>query len=256
MMVNINLLGERSQYMLRTFVLTIFGLVLIGCANYGMAPTETIQITSTIVDTTELGPNATPTKTSTDSTGATMSNLPKEITTQNPGIEVFSFRENEPAWYTVDDNVMGGVSRSSVEISDSNTLFFSGTMSLDNNGGFSSVRSDWTTTNLKGADGVMLRVLGDGKMYRLRIRSAETGSEISYNAAFETTPETWKVVYIPFDRMVPTYRGILMNVEALDPASIRSFGFMLSDKQPGDFALQVDWIRAVTEEEFESYQVN
>jgi hypothetical protein len=49
--------------------------------------------------------------------------------------------------------------------------------------------------------------------------------------------------------MVPTYRGFVMNVDQLDNANISSFGFMLSDKQPGEFGLQVDWIRAVSQEE-------
>jgi monofunctional biosynthetic peptidoglycan transglycosylase len=166
-----------------------------------------------------------------------------------PGTELFTFAAGEPGWYTVDDDVMGGVSSSTVTIVDPDTLFFSGSMSLDNNGGFASVRSDWTVTNLSRADGLLLRVLGDGKTYRLRIRTAEAGRDISYNALFETTPENWKLVYIPFVDMVPTYRGFVMDVGTLDAASIGSFGFMLSDKQPGEFELQVDWIRAVSEEE-------
>jgi len=35
----------------------------------------------------------------------------------------------------------------------------------------------------------------------------------------------------------------------LDTTAIRSFEFMLTDKQPGEFELQVDWIRAVSEKE-------
>jgi hypothetical protein len=40
-----------------------------------------------------------------------------------------------------------------------------------------------------------------------------------------------------------------MDVGRLDTTSIASFGFMLSDKQPGEFELQVDWIRAISEDE-------
>ena len=168
-----------------------------------------------------------------------------------PGIELFTFVAEEPGWYTVDDNVMGGVSSSKVTVTDAGTLFFSGTMSLDNNGGFASVRSDWSLTNLSNADGILLRVLGDGQTYRLRLRSAETGSDIAYNAFFETTAETWQTVYIPFADMVPTRRGFVMDVGGLNAATIGSFGFMLSDKQPGEFGLLVDWIRAVTEAEIQ-----
>jgi hypothetical protein len=175
--------------------------------------------------------------------------IPEPTTASLPGTELFSFAEGEPGWYTVDDDVMGGVSSSTVTVSAPDTLIFSGNMSLDNNGGFASVRSDWTVTDLSQADGVLLRVLGDGKTYRLRIRSASTGRDISYNARFETTPERWQLVYIPFAGMVPTYRGFVMDVGPLDTTRIGSFGFMLSDKQPGNFELQVDWIHIVSEEE-------
>jgi monofunctional biosynthetic peptidoglycan transglycosylase len=144
---------------------------------------------------------------------------------------------------------MGGVSNSNVAIQEANFLLFSGTMSLENNGGFASVRSDWVLTDLSGTDGVLLRVLGDGKTYRLRIRTTETGRDISYNALFETKSESWILAYIPFVEMVPTYRGFVMDVEALDPASIGSFGFMISDEQPGEFELQVDWMRAISDDE-------
>ena len=172
-----------------------------------------------------------------------------------PGIDLFNFDGGEPTWYTVDDRVMGGVSKSTVEIIDSEILHFTGTMSLDRNGGFSTARSDWNPVNLDGYDGILLRILGDGNFYRLRIRTTETGSDVSFNAIFETK-EDWQIVYIPFNEMVPTYRGFVVDVPRLNPASIGSFGFMLSDKQPGEFDLQVDWIRAVSEEELQDFNWN
>lgn len=168
------------------------------------------------------------------------------------GVEIFAFGEREPGWYTVDDMVMGGVSSSTVEITDTGILSFSGNMSLENNGGFSSVRSEWNPIDLTGADGMLLRVMGDGKVYRLRIYSESTGDNIAYNATFETTPENWKLVYIPFSSMVPTYFGYIVNVENLNTSRISSIGFMLSDKQPGEFDLQVDWIRAISEKDLPS----
>jgi hypothetical protein len=151
---------------------------------------------------------------------------------------------------------MGGVSSSTVDILEPNILSFSGTMSLANNGGFSSVRSEWQPIDLRGYDGILLSVLGDGKYYRLRIRSATTGSEISYNAIFETSADSWELIYIPFAEMVPTYRGFTMSVAELDTANIGSFGFMLSDKQPGEFGLQVDWMRAVSLEDLPIFGYN
>lgn len=166
-----------------------------------------------------------------------------------PGIEIFNFQTNEAYWYTVNDDVMGGISSSSVEIINPGYLSFSGSMSLENNGGFASARSDWAPIDLAEYDGILLRVFGDGNIYRLRIRTAEAGREISYNALFEAPSDKWNLIYIPFEIMIPTYRGFVMDVGPLDESSIGSFGLMLSDKQDGDFSLAVDWIRAVNEDE-------
>jgi len=221
---------------MRQFLITgLFCLFLLGCASF-----ETIKNkTPNNVSTTE-APSA--------SKGEFMQYTPNEESAL-PGRELFSFAPGEPTWYTVDDVVMGGVSSSRFEIVEPNTLFFSGSISLENNGGFSSIRSNWNIVDLSGFDGILLRVLGDGKVYRLRIRTEETGGDIAYNGAFETMPDKWIQVYLPFAKMVPTYRGIVMNEEQLDVTSIGSFGFMLSDKQSGDFELKVDWIRAVSEDE-------
>lgn len=205
-----------------------------------MTPQSTMTATATSISATKTPPMASPT--------------PRPQIVAIPGVELFDFT-TRPSWYTVDDNVMGGVSSSEAKIIDEN-LSFSGMMSLENNGGFSSVRSEWIPIDLSDYDGILLRVLGDGKTYRLRIRSAETGPNISYNASFETTPDSWEIFYFPFADMVPTYFGTVVDVGKLDTSRISSFGFMLSDKQPGEFELIVDWVRVVSDVELEIVSVN
>ena len=173
--------------------------------------------------------------------------------TRSPGIPLFDFSGREPAWYTVNDNVMGGVSQSLVIVdTELQRLSFSGDVSLENNGGFASTRSQWTNYNLGAFDGIALRVRGDGNSYRFRIRTEETGSGIAYTSLFATKADTWQEVYIPFSEMVPLYRGYVVKAAGpLNPESIRSFGLMLTDKQEGTFSLDVDWINAVAESKVE-----
>jgi monofunctional biosynthetic peptidoglycan transglycosylase len=209
------------MFMLRLLLFGLFGLILTGCAVSA----------------------------NNENTLSGRADLPEEEPAPLPGTLLFDFESDSQPWFSVDDNVMGGVSSSAGQILDSGALLFSGTMSLDNNGGFSSIRSPWNPIDLSFADGVIIRVLGDGKIYRLRIRTTTTGSDVAYNSFFETEKDTWTTVYLPFQTMVPTLRGFRVNTGELDPATISSFGFMLSDKQEGEFALQVDWIRAVAEEE-------
>lgn len=173
--------------------------------------------------------------------------------TQGPGLELFDFSGAEPSWYTVDDNVMGGISNSSVVIDTQfHSLSFSGAVSLENNGGFASTRSQWAGYDLSAFDGIALRVRGDGNTYRFRIRTEATGSVVAYTGLFTTEAGTWQEIYIPFAEMIPLYRGFVVNAAGpLDPQSIRSFGLMLSDKQQGEFSLEVDWINAVAERKTE-----
>ena len=171
------------------------------------------------------------------------------ITETLPGDLLFDFQPGTPAWSSVDDSVMGGISESASQILEDGTLEFSGAMSLENNGGFASIQSPWNPIDLTGYDGLLLRVRGDGQIFRLRIRTDGTGPQIAYNSLFETLDGEWTTIYIPFESMIPTYRGFRVPAGRLDPGAVTSLGLMLSDKQPGEFSLQVDWIRAVSEEE-------
>lgn len=241
----------RNQTARLVVTILVFGLLLAGCgltaAQQAPLPDTGFELDLKEQDSGELAPRLAATQSSTvPEREDDMENPTTEERAALPGLEIFNFGIGDPGWYTVDDRVMGGVSISTVEVIEPDVLRFSGIMSLESNGGFSSARSDWAPIDLEGYDGVLLRVLGDGNAYRIRIRTAETGSEVSYNAIFETSGEDWQIFYIPFDGMMPTYRGFLVDTGPLNPASIGSFGFMLSDKQPGDFELQVDWIRAVS----------
>ncbi len=175
--------------------------------------------------------------------------IESDSNSQDSEMLLFQFNGEEPFWYTVNDDVMGGISSSFINFDEnSDILTFSGNLSLENNGGFASIRSQWTNYELENYDGITFRVLGDGKTYRFRIRTEEAGSNISYTALFPTEANIWKEIYVPFSEMLPLYRGFVVSQAGpLDPGSIRSFGFMLSDKQTGEFKLEVENIRAVIE---------
>jgi len=52
----------------------------------------------------------------------------------------FSKQSNISSWRVVDDVVMGGVSSGNFEINEEGNGLYTGKISLDNNGGFSSLR--------------------------------------------------------------------------------------------------------------------
>lgn len=155
----------------------------------------------------------------------------------------FDGAPSEPRWVTVNDGVMGGRSRGALTVEDG-TLNFSGTLSLENNGGFSSIRTVDYAVDLSDVTAVVLRVRGDGRRYQLRLASDARfrGFDVAYRADFLAPAGEWTEVRLNLDSLQPSVRGTLLNGPPLDPARVRQIGVLLGDKQPGPFALAIDWI--------------
>jgi monofunctional biosynthetic peptidoglycan transglycosylase len=160
---------------------------------------------------------------------------------------LFDFQGQDGAarWVRVNDGVMGGLSQSQMKFTTEGTALFEGTLSLENNGGFASVRTIPDDFALGGYTGLVVRVKGDGRRYMLRLRTDRYWDGPAYEAGFDTVAETWVTVRLPFRDFVPTFRGRrLRNMPALDGTDVRQIGFMLADKKAGPFQLEIDWIRA------------
>ena len=151
--------------------------------------------------------------------------------------------DNSGRWMVVNDTVMGGVSRSNVNLHSDGYLLFTGELSTDYGGGFASVRTYLENLEISKYEGFILRVKGDGKTYQFRCRMADNINEISYRNYFQANNKDWQEILLPFKEFLPTYRGrVLTNFPQLDPKKIKQLGFMISDKQVGNFNLEIDWI--------------
>jgi monofunctional biosynthetic peptidoglycan transglycosylase len=148
------------------------------------------------------------------------------------------------AWRSINDGVMGG--RSSGGMSGgTDGLRFAGRLSLENNGGFSSVRR-LVEQDLSQATHVRLEVRGDGRDYQFRIRQNNRFDGVAWRAVFPTN-EQWQVVEIPLAEFVPVFRG--MTVRDAGPVSasmIEQIGFLLADKNAGRFELEIRRIEFLT----------
>ena len=156
----------------------------------------------------------------------------------------FTDTDRSSDWIIVNDGVMGGKSTSSMTISDSGIAVFSGEVSLENNGGFASTRTVVEERALSRCDGAVIRVRGDGRTYQFRIRTDTGFDGLAYRHEFEAVKGEWQEISLSFSDFEPTFRGrIVDDAGPLDPARIRQAGFMIADKQAGEFKLEVDWIR-------------
>lgn len=159
-------------------------------------------------------------------------------------ITEFTNAQEADLWRSVDDDVMGGVSDGTFTVTPAETGVFSGELSLENNGGFASVRRNVEDVDLAGARAIALRVKGDGRPYQFRLQTKTANDSISYRAEFETNADEWTEVSLPVADFEPVFRGkVVADAPELKPNEVKQIGFLLADKQPGNFRLETDWIR-------------
>ncbi len=158
----------------------------------------------------------------------------------------FQTATNSPAWEVVNDDVMGGVSTSQFQVLTNGCAVFSGTVRLENNGGFASVRSAAVRENLTGRTAFVVRVRGDGQRYKFSVRTGTGFDTPLYQCSFTTKQGEWEEHRLHFSDFIPTFRGrVLTDVPPLNPTNISSVGFLIADKQAGTFRLEIGWIKAL-----------
>jgi monofunctional biosynthetic peptidoglycan transglycosylase len=148
-------------------------------------------------------------------------------------------------WMVINDDVMGGLSQSRIQLSPVATVLFSGQLALENNVGFASIRRHAVSYNLNGYAGVMLKVKGDGRIYQFRVKTDEQYDGIVYRTLFATDTHQWQTLTLPFAGFSASFRGKpVPGAPVLHPEQIRQIGFLLADKQPGLFRLEIAWIKS------------
>ena len=146
-------------------------------------------------------------------------------------------------WRSINDGVMGGRSAGGMLRSDEG-LKFTGSLSLENNGGFSSVRR-LVSEDLSKATGVRIEVRGDGRDYQFRIRQSSGFDGVAWSSVFPSS-EKWQQIDIAFDQFTPVFRG--RSVPQAGPvvaAKIQQIGFLLADKNAGGFELEIRSIQFI-----------
>ncbi len=163
------------------------------------------------------------------STGLNMNNL-----------YTFSTQTNIREWRIVNDGVMGGVSKSSLVLTEAGHGQFSGHVSLANNGGFASIQLNTRIQRAEEKRFLVLRVKGDGKRYEFRLKG-EISQPESYVHPFATSGE-WEVIKLAISEFYPQFRGRKLNIPNFNFESIEQLSFLIANKQEEDFELLMDWI--------------
>jgi NADH dehydrogenase [ubiquinone] 1 alpha subcomplex assembly factor 1 len=161
--------------------------------------------------------------------------------------ELFRFDAPEAiaGWSAVDDRVMGGCSQSALRQAGAGLALFSGQVWLAQGGGFASVRSAPQDLGAPGARAYAFDVRGDGKRYKLALRTDDAFDGISWQATFVAPVAEFATIRLPVSAFVASYRGrAVAAAPPLDPARVRQVGLVIADGQSGPFGLELRMIRA------------
>jgi hypothetical protein len=143
-------------------------------------------------------------------------------------------------WNIVDDVVMGGRSDGDFKINTEGHGEFKGKISLDNNGGFSSVRYYFESLNTNNYSKFVIRLKGDGKSYQFRVKN-KRNNRYSYIFKFDTT-EDWQTLEIPFSEMYASFRGYQLDLPNFKGDQMEEIAFLIGNKKVESFQILIDYI--------------
>lgn len=161
----------------------------------------------------------------------------------NTGKVLYDFgpERSTAGWMIVDDVVMGGRSEGGFYVSEAGHGVFQGNVSLENYGGFSSIRYRFPSEDMKEYSSFVIRLKGDGKRYQFRAK-AKQNSRHSFASDFGTSGE-WQEIEIPFSDMWPTFRGMKLPIPNYKGNTIGEIGFLIANKRAEQFRLEIDYIK-------------
>jgi hypothetical protein len=146
--------------------------------------------------------------------------------------------QEEGLWRITNDGVMGGLSNGKIYFYPDHGVF-SGDISLDNNGGFSSVFR--TVENLpESSEQFVIDIEGDGQAYQLRIAIYINGYRLAYKHDFKTVANKREKLIFQLADFKATFRGrMIKNAPILSSEDIREVGFLVTKKIAGEFSLSI-----------------
>lgn len=145
-------------------------------------------------------------------------------------------------WQIVNDGVMGGVSTSSAYITDTSMIFF-GNLSLENNGGFASVRSPYQRYDFTGNKTIEIRYRSKGGTFMFRFEQSRYFYNPYYAIELDESEE-WTTLKMSLED-VSVFRMGSKTGSTLGEKDLKALrlGLMKADKKPGAFEIEIDFIK-------------
>jgi hypothetical protein len=153
----------------------------------------------------------------------------------------FTSKSDLSNWKVVNDGVMGGESKSQFYLNDKGHGTFEGEISLENNGGFCSVKYNCNPVSLTLNKFFVIRLKGDNRQYQFRVKSNRNDAH-SYVFPFKTSGE-WQTITIPIEELYPAFRGQNLSIPHYDGSNLEEIAFLIGNKETESFKLLIESIK-------------
>ncbi|MEM6685899.1 MAG: CIA30 family protein [Bacteroidota bacterium] len=165
------------------------------------------------------------------------------VSAQQSDIDFGKFKDGA-SWQITNDGVMGGLSEGDYRITDGGVLF-SGTISLENNGGFSSYRSQFSLRDLSSYKKIIIRYRSKEYTMGFTLEMDRRWYVPYYKADLPATSWKWVEKEIIFSDFVRYNIGRKRDGKPTQSelANILRIGFISNEKRAGPFKIEIDYIK-------------
>ncbi|WP_053002555.1 CIA30 family protein [Kordia jejudonensis] len=160
-------------------------------------------------------------------------------------VEKIDFGEDKDGerWEIINDGVMGGLSEGETFMLD-DCVAFKGTVSLRNNGGFSSYKGPFTNMNLSKYTKIIVKYRSKGYTMAMTLEMDKRWFLPYYKRDLVNTDWKWVTEEILFSEFIRYSVGRKRpgTPTKKELKNILRLGFVTNEKRAGDFKIEIDYI--------------
>jgi monofunctional biosynthetic peptidoglycan transglycosylase len=150
-------------------------------------------------------------------------------------------------WVMISDKIMGGVSKCKLDYTQ-NEMILSGDISLDNFGGFSSVKTTFGQYDLSEFKGVKIKFKSTNQKFAFTLEDNKNWTLPNYKGSFHSSKAgTWeeKIIYFKDFKEYQIGEPTGKKIQDRSLKNIVRMGIITTEKKEGPFSIQIDYIEFI-----------
>ena len=165
----------------------------------------------------------------------------------DPSIDFGNAANKVNDWVMISDNVMGGITKSKLDYTEQ-SMVLTGDISLENYGGFSSVKTRFGSFNLSAYKGLKIRYKATNQRFAFTLEDSRNWTQPNFKGDLPgSKSDVWSEATIYFKDFKEYQIGEPTGGK-LDPNSLKDIvrlGIITTEKKEGPFSLEIDYVEFI-----------